>query len=236
MEWITIGNINLSRLAFGCEPLGGTDWGHVDLEEVERAILLSLDHGVNLFDTAATYGLGLSEERLARILKGRGAQSVISTKIGLHWSGTQSSTRASVHVDNSRQGLFSSLEGSMKRLGVDSVPLAYIHRHDPKISPHELAESITQIKKRGLAQHVGVSNFSLEQLLELNQLVRIPIAQILFSAPENTEERRRYLSSAAEHDIVVSTYGVLNRGLLSGKYDHQSTFSESDRRSRLPDF
>lgn len=236
MEWATIDSIKLSRFAFGCEPLGGTDWGCVDLKAIESSILLSLDHGVNFFDTAATYGLGLSEERLARILKGRSSEIVISTKIGLHWPEPRDSSRASVQVDNSRQGLFSSLEGSLKRLGLDSVPLAFIHRHDPTVSAYELAESITQIKRRGLAGHVGVSNFSLDQLLELHKLVRIPIVQILFSAAENGEERRRYLASAAEKGILVSTYGVLNRGLLSGKYNYQSTFTESDRRSRLPDF
>ena len=75
----------LSPFCFGCEPLGGVDWGDVNIPKIERAIHCALEFGINFFDTAGAYGLGLSEERLSRILGENRHNVVIATKGGLSW-------------------------------------------------------------------------------------------------------------------------------------------------------
>ena len=77
--------INFSKICFGCEPLGGFNWGNVNLRQIEKAISISIDSGVNFFDTADVYGLGLSEKRLSRILGEKRHDMIIATKGGVSW-------------------------------------------------------------------------------------------------------------------------------------------------------
>ena len=74
----------LSPICFGCEPLGGTDWGDVNIDDLKNAIYKSLDLGINFFDTAGVYGLGLSEERLSKILGKKGIMLLLLLRAGLH--------------------------------------------------------------------------------------------------------------------------------------------------------
>ena len=71
--------MKISPICFGCEPLGGTDWGEVDIDAIEKAVNIALELGLNFFDTAGVYGLGLSEERLSKILGSRRHDIVIAT-------------------------------------------------------------------------------------------------------------------------------------------------------------
>lgn len=84
----------LSPICFGCEPLGGTDWGDVNIDDLKNAIHKSLDLGINFFDTAGVYGLGLSEERLSKILGKKRHNVIIATKGGLTWKKNKISKRA----------------------------------------------------------------------------------------------------------------------------------------------
>ena len=94
-----------SKITFGCEPLGGTDWGNISLKQIEYAINKAIDIGVNSFDTAAVYGLGLSEERLSQILGKKRHDLFIATKGGLKWSSEIQSKRAEILKDSSPKQL-----------------------------------------------------------------------------------------------------------------------------------
>jgi aryl-alcohol dehydrogenase-like predicted oxidoreductase len=122
----------LSPLCFGCEPLGGTDWGGVDVAEIGLAIDHALDLGIDFFDTADVYGLGLSEERLAEALGTRRHDVVIATKGGVSWSRPGPQLRATVTYDSSPQYLRTAVENSLRRLRLDVLPIYYIHWPDPK--------------------------------------------------------------------------------------------------------
>src|SRR6185312_8099008 len=121
----------LSRICFGCEPLGGMDWGEVDFNAVASAVERALELGVNFFDTAAVYGLGLSEERLAAILGRRRHDVVIATKGGLAWKIGRPGSRAIVSRDSSLPCLRHGVEASLRRLQLDRIPVYYIHWPDP---------------------------------------------------------------------------------------------------------
>jgi len=87
MEYIRLGQTDLwiSRIGFGCEPLGGTDWGEVDEGLAMSAVSRALELGINFFDTANIYGLGRSEEILSKALGSRRHEVIIATKFGLNW-------------------------------------------------------------------------------------------------------------------------------------------------------
>ena len=112
MEYTQLGHsaLKVSRIGFGGCPMGGHGWGRVDQGDVLNAIAYALDHGVNFFDTADTYGLGHSEKTLGLGLKGRRDRAVIATKFGVR-------VLDRTINDNSPAWIRTALEASLKRLG-----------------------------------------------------------------------------------------------------------------------
>ena len=109
----------IPEFCFGCEPLGGSDWGDIDLNKIETAVSLSLELGVNFFDTANVYGLGLSEQRLSSILGEKRHEVIIATKGGLSWKRENSTSRAIIKRNSSPNAILSDIEGSLKRLRLE---------------------------------------------------------------------------------------------------------------------
>src|SRR2546427_10607663 len=98
MEYVPLGNEGtiVSRVAFGCEPLGGMDWGSIDIAEIKAAVREAYESGVTLFDTADVYGLGQSETLLSEALGDARTKVIIATKGGLHWQMSGSPSRAAI--------------------------------------------------------------------------------------------------------------------------------------------
>lgn len=224
-----------SRMCFGCEALGGTDWGVVDLPEIGRAIGRALELGINFFDTAAVYGLGLSEQRLAEILGGKRHDLFIATKGGLSWKESPSTGRAVILRDSSRAHLRQSVEDSLRRLRLERIPLYYIHWPDPATDIRATFECLMDLREEGKIVHIGCSNFEAGQVRTACEVAKVSFAQlplnILGEGP--TTEMQATLES---HGVGIVAYNVLASGLLTGKYNAHSTFSADDRRSRLPIF
>jgi len=120
----------VSALCFGCEPLGGRDWGAVDVTAIEVAIRESVELGVNFFDTAAVYGLGESERRLSIALGSRRHDVIVATKGGLSWSAPLADGRATVFRDSTRSSIRLGVEHSLRRLRLDRLPIFYVHWPD----------------------------------------------------------------------------------------------------------
>ena len=119
----------LSSICFGCEPLGGTDNGDFDLKSLSKAIDIAIDLGINFFDTAGVYGLGLSEERLTKILGKRRHNLVIATKGGLSWK-KNNLGRAVVVKDCSSFAIRRDVESSLSRLKLETLPIFFVHWPD----------------------------------------------------------------------------------------------------------
>ena len=101
MEYDRLGfsDLLVSRVAFGCEQLGGIDWGTYDRESVMLAVKRALDLGVNFFDTADVYALGGSEEALAEALGESRRNVIIATKVGVNWEMNRGAQRARTFLD-----------------------------------------------------------------------------------------------------------------------------------------
>ena len=224
---------NLSKLVFGCEPLGGTDWGDFDVDKIEEAIRYSLDLGVNFFDTANVYGLGLSESRLSKILGSKRFDLFIATKGGISWERTHGRALTKINLEPSH--IKKSVEDSLNRLRLESIPLYYIHWPDANIDMSETFEMLMLLKEQGKIQHIGCSNFNLDQLKDANKITSIDFLQIPINIMIGLPSQN-LLSYCKEHEVNIVAYNVLASGLLSGKYDENSKFNSNDRRSRLESF
>jgi len=224
-----------SSFCFGCEPLGGTDWGDVDIAEIEKAIRQSLELGANFFDTAAVYGLGLSEERLSAILGEKRHDVVIATKGGLSWNQDHATRRATVIRDSSPSAIQYDIEASLSRLKLDCLPIFYVHWPDSNVSIAETFDALMKIRDEGKIGAIGCSNFDADQIKQACSVSDVRFVQMphnLLMSPIDDE----IYQLCDTHDIKIVLYNVLANGLLTGKYDRNSIFPENDRRSRLPLF
>jgi aryl-alcohol dehydrogenase-like predicted oxidoreductase len=225
----------LSRIAFGCEPLGGTDWGIVDQEAVMSAVCAAWDAGINVFDTAAVYGLGVSEERLSKALGTKRRDAFIITKCGLSWDEPQRGERAKIRRDSNPRRVIEGLESSLRRLDVETIPLYLVHWRDPDTPLDETIWALEKCREAGKVLHIGVSNYSAEDIEYVHNSLPLTAVELEYNLI-NRRAEQDVLRVCQRLGIGVLAYGPLAQGLLSGKFDKQARFGDDDRRSRLPHF
>ena len=237
MKYTRLGKTELviSRIGFGCEPLGGTDWGEVDEGLAIAAVSRALELGVNFFDTADIYGLGRSERVLSKALGSRRHEVVIATKFGYNWEEDTHGGRARTFLDSSPSRVVEALEDSLRRLRLDCIPLFQVHWPDPNTPIADTMEALLRCQEAGKIKYVGVSNFPAHLIREANQVLRLASVQLPYNIIDRRAEQE-LLPCCQELGIGVLTYGSLAQGLLTGKYGPDAHFGEDDRRHSLPHF
>jgi aryl-alcohol dehydrogenase-like predicted oxidoreductase len=237
VEYIRLTNTDLvvSRIAFGCEPLGGMDWGRVDADEVAGAVRTAIDLGINFFDTADVYGLGRSEERLAKALGENRKEAVIASKFGIGWVADPGSGRARTFRNASARRVREALEASLRRLQLKCIPLYFLHWPDPGTPLEETLAALERERQAGKIRYIGLSNCSAATIAEAARIAPIAAVQVQYSLISRQAEED-LLPLCRRSAIGVLAYGVLAQGLLSGKIDAAARFGPDDRRSRLPHF
>ena len=217
------------RIGFGCEALGGFNWGQVDIAAIEAAIANALtgarDSGqAVLFDTADTYGPHLSEIRLGRVLGGIGDEAVVATKFGVRLRDGRA------WYDTSIAWADEALDGSLRRLSRPHVDLYQLHWPD-KITP--LCTTIGALEKfreEGRILSYGVCNVPPSDLLPLVPdspgLATFSLSYNLLCRADHSD-----IQALCNAGLVFLAYGCLAQGLLSGKYDVNTRFGKDDRRS-----
>ena len=228
MEYITLKNTDLqvSRVCMGGCPMGGHGWGNVQEQELLDAVNAALDNGINFFDTADTYGLGKSEETLAKGLGNRRHQAVIATKFGVR-VGNQGT-----FYDNSPEWIRTACENSLRRLNTDYIDLYQIHYRDGKTPLPEVMGTLEDLQNEGKIRHIGISNLTRKDLPELLPYAgKFATLQNQYSlATRDLEED--ILELAKVLNLTPTTWGSLGQGVLTGKYDRSAAFGTDDRRSR----
>jgi len=222
----------VSRIAFGTWQLGG-DWGGFDEDEAIRAIRYARFLGINFFDTAQAYGFGASERLLGRALRDDLArhrdQLVIATKGGLRM------TEEGMVRDSSRSWLRQGVEESLAALGVDYIDVYQVHWPDPDTPFEETAAALQELVDEGKIRHVGVSNFSADQMAEFGHTRPVETLQPPYHLFRR-EIEDEVLPYTRAHDIGVLVYGPLAHGLLTGAFDEHPTFQGGDWRGQSPVF
>ncbi|PYT38092.1 MAG: general stress protein [Acidobacteria bacterium] len=232
MRYVRLGKteMQVSVLALGTWAFGG-DWGSFDESEAKAAILAALDRGVTLFDTAQGYGFGVSERLLASALwqRVKREQVIVATKGGLRQDGDI------LLRDLSAKWLRRGVESSLRNLETDYIDLYQLHWPDPKTPAEETAGALEKMVGEGKIRHVGVSNFSPQQMDELARYGRVETDQPPYHMFRR-EIERDVLPYCAKHDIGVLAYGPLAHGLLSGRMTTKTAFARDDWRSKSSDF
>ena len=206
--------LEISRVGFGAWALGGAGydwgWGAQDDDDSIAAIHHALELGINWIDTAAQYGFGHSEEVVGRALEGLATRPYVFTKGGQP-EGPGRTTVQSLKRDSLRR----ELEGSLSRLGVPAVDLYQIHWPIPDQEIEEGWSTLAELKKEGLVRHIGVSNFSVEQLRRIQQIAPVETLQPPYSLVARDVEDA-ILPFAEREDIGVIVYSPMGSGLLTG--------------------
>jgi myo-inositol catabolism protein IolS len=217
-------DIEVSAIGFGCWEIGGT-YGRIDESQFERAVRQAIDNGINCFDTAEAYGMGASEEALARALSGRRQDVSIVTKFGVGYDEMPG------RRDSSRQRVMASVEKSLKRLQTDHVDVYLVHWPDPSTPLDETMRALDDIVREGKARYIGVSNFRLAQIESCMQMRRIDVVQYGWNIFDRRMQAEIFPYCTAQQ-IGVMAYGSLAYGLLSGTFHAGMQFEENDWRSK----
>jgi aryl-alcohol dehydrogenase-like predicted oxidoreductase len=213
----TLGNsdLRITPIGFGAWAIGGGDWtfawGPQDDNESIAAIHRALDLGINWIDTAAVYGLGHSEEVVGRAVKSSGHRPYIFTKCSLRWHEDRS-----IYNSLKAASVAEEVEGSLRRLGVETIDLYQIHWPNPEGEVEEGWEALARLREQGKIRWAGVSNFSAEQMKRLQTIAPVTSLQPPYSMLRRAIEKE-VLPFAQENGIGVINYSPMLSGLLTGR-------------------
>ena len=224
--------MELTPVGIGAWAMGGGGWqfawGPQDDRESIDAIHAALDGGVNWIDTAAVYGLGHSEEIVARALEGRSNRPYVFTKCERIW-GEDRIIQKSLQADSIRR----ECEASLRRLRVDVIDLYQIHWPEPDEDIEGGWSTLAKLKEEGKVRWIGVSNFNAKHLERARKIAPITSLQPPYSAisPEVDNEILPY---CLRHNIGVIVYSPMKSGLLTGKMTKEriAAFPDDDFRKR----
>jgi len=238
MQIRSLGNsdLHITPLGIGAWAMGGGGWafgwGPQDDDDSIGAIHAALDRGINWIDTAAVYGLGHSEEVVARALKGRTSPPYIFTKCGLVWNEERQISRTL-----KRDSIMRECEASLRRLQTETIDLYQIHWPDPDPEVEEGWSAMAELQKAGKARWIGVSNFNASQLARAQAIAPVTSLQPPYSML-SPEIEAAALPFCAAHNIGVIVYSPMKSGMLTGAMTREriAAMPDDDFRKRTPSF
>jgi len=238
MKTRQLGNtdMQITPIGFGTWAIGGGGyqfgWGPQDDEQSIATINHALDLGINWIDTAAVYGLGHSEEVVARALKGRSERPYIFTKCARVWD-----EHGNITGNLKAQSIRRECENSLRRLQTDVIDLYQMHWPDPEPDIEEGWSTMAELKKEGKVRYIGVCNFNVSQMRRIMQIATISSLQPPYSIIHPDVENG-ILPFCQEHNIGVIVYSPMVSGLLTGSMTREriANLPEDDWRRRSPDF
>jgi aryl-alcohol dehydrogenase-like predicted oxidoreductase len=232
-------DLHITPVGYGAWAIGGSGWqfawGSQDDNDSIAAIHRSLELGVNWIDTAAAYGLGHSEEVVARALKSwPGPRPYVFTKCGLRWD-AKGNVRKVLSADSIRR----EVEDSLRRLSVDVIDLYQIH-WPPDPDSAELEEgwsTLAHLQRQGKVRWIGVSNFNVQQLRRAQAMAPVTSLQPQYSLVHR-EVEDQVLPYCRREGIGVIVYSPMASGLLTGAMTREraAKLPKDDWRKNHPDF
>jgi aryl-alcohol dehydrogenase-like predicted oxidoreductase len=235
-------DVHVSPVIFGAWAIGGWMWGGSEEAESIAAIHASLDAGVNTIDTAAIYGMGYSEELVAKAVRGRRDKVVIATKCGMRWDGPETegsdpwpqkdnSGRDVVIRKNARPASIAyECEQSLRRLQTDVIDLYQIHWPDTSTPVEDSMAAMLKLKDQGKIRAIGVSNYDEQWLASALKVAPVASNQPPYSILQRSIEAK-VLPFAREHHIATIVYSPMERGLLTGSVTMDRQFPPGDHRA-----
>jgi aryl-alcohol dehydrogenase-like predicted oxidoreductase len=206
--------LDITRIGFGAWAAGGSNWTHgwsgQDDRDSVHALERALELGINWIDTAAAYGFGHSEEIVGRTLEGVRDKPLVFTKCA-----ALADSSGQVAWSQKRDSIRAELEGSLRRLRTDRIDLYQVHQPLPAADIEEGWATLAELKAEKSVRHIGVSNFTVEQLRQIEQLAPVETIQPPYSALRREAEAELF-PYAEREGIGVIVYSPMASGLLSG--------------------
>ena len=227
-------SLEVSAIGLGCMGMSFSYGPPKDKQEMTSLLRAAVERGVTFFDTAEVYGPYLNEELVGEALAPFRKQVVIATKFGFDLSGKDN--RPGLHGLNSRpEHIKEAVEGSLKRLKVETIDLLYQHRVDPNVPIEDVAGAVKELIQSGKVKHFGLSEAGAKTIRRAHAVQSLTALQSEYSLWTRTPEKE-VIPTVEELGIGFVPYSPLGKGFLTGAIEENATFDSSDFRSTLPRF
>ncbi|PSB10617.1 aldo/keto reductase [Pleurocapsa sp. CCALA 161] len=239
MQKRKLGNSNLevSAIGLGCMGMSFSYGPPKDKQEMTALLRAAVDRGITFFDTAEVYGPFLNEELVGEALAPFRGQVAIATKFGFDISPNSDprGMKGSPGLNSRPEHIKQAVEGSLKRLKVETIDLLYQHRVDPNVPIEDVAGAVKELIGAGKVKHFGLSEAGVQTIRRAHAVQPVTALQSEYSLWWRKPEAE-VIPTLEELGIGLVPYSPLGKGYLTGKIDQTTTFDNSDFRSTLPRF
>jgi aryl-alcohol dehydrogenase-like predicted oxidoreductase len=229
MKTRRLGTLEVSALGLGCMGMSQS-YGPANEQESIATIHRAVELGVTFFDTAEVYGPYANEELLGRALRGRRKGLVIATKFG--WKIEDGKMTG---VDSHPRRIKQAVDGSLRRLGVETIDLLYQHRVDPAVPIEDVAGTVSQLVEAGKVRHFGLSEAGEQTIRRAHAVYPVTALQSEYSLWERNLEEG-IIPLLRELGIGLVPFSPLGRGFLAGNVKRAEEYPEGDFRRGDPRF
>jgi aryl-alcohol dehydrogenase-like predicted oxidoreductase len=229
--------LDVSALGLGCMGMSFSYGPPKDKEEMTALLRAAVQRGITFFDTAEVYGPFINEELLGEALAPFRKQVVIATKFGFDVTpGFDPRGMKGAPGLNSRpEHVKQAVEGSLKRLKVQTIDLLYQHRVDPNVPIEDVAGAVKELIQAGKVRHFGLSEAGVQTIRRAHAVQPLAALQSEYSLWTRSPEKE-VIPTLEELGIGFVPYSPLGKGFLTGKIDDKTTFDSTDFRNILPRF
>ncbi|HKM89663.1 MAG TPA: aldo/keto reductase [Candidatus Acidoferrales bacterium] len=230
-------NLEVSAIGLGCMGMSFSYGPPKDKQEMTALLRAAVERDITFFDTAEVYGPYLNEELVGQALAPFRGQVVIATKFGFDLSPDRDprGMKGTPGLNSRPEHIKEAVEGSLKRLRVETIDLLYQHRVDPNVPIEDVAGAVKKLIQAGKVKHFGLSEAGARTIRRAHAVQPVTVLQSEYSLWTRTPEKE-VIPTLEELGIGLVPYSPLGRGFLTGKIDENTTFDSSDFRSTLPRF